>query len=419
MSEINEDVITADQILPAIADADPNFAAESEELAGGDDVFTLDELESIVAEQGKDDPNELIKNRFLCKRGAVMLAAQTGCGKSSFVMQAIFNFALGRTCFGLEPARKLKTLLVQGENDQRDLEEEVSGVARGLLSHALLTPQQIKEAKQAITVRTCTSYSGKSFISHLDSVLTNEPGKFDLLVLDPLFSYVGCDISKDQGALSTWLRNGLSTLLRKHKLGAVVVHHTNKPTSTPAAKDPNFNQTYAYSGGIELANWARAVLVLDRKVDENNGNVYFQLLAPKRESRLARGFCKYLEWAPTGGIYWQEIPPPNTPATPQEDKEAKKQQKLLDRAREAATYLQPGEVITKTEFINRFSGKMMITSRQEQQNIANACIARGFIIERKRKDEETFGRGASKVVELPPEPVKDDPQKGQGELFLF
>ncbi len=404
-------------ILPAIAEAAPELAAEVEKdkIACGDVVFTLAQLDKLMAEQGKEDPGELIKSRFLCKQGAAILAAQTGCGKSSFVMQMIFNFALGRPCFGLSPVGELKTLLIQGENDQRDLHEEVSGIARGLAHHELLAVPQLERAKQAVTVRTCTSFAGMSFITHLDEVLTNSPG-FDLLVIDPLFSFAGIDIGKEQGAISQWLRNGLNTILRKHDIGAFIVHHANKPGKAFTPKDKNFNSVYDYAGSAELANWARAMLVLERFA-RDDGSYYFRLTAPKRGTRLDGDFCKYLEWAKDGGIYWRETTPPSIPDNPQEKREAAKTQKTLEQAKQAAGYLNPGEVLTKTDFIKRFAGKMLITSCADKQNIVEFCIGQGFIIQRKPKDDEKFGRGASKVVELPPEHSGQAPENEQTELF--
>jgi len=79
--------------------------------------------------------------------------------------------------------------------------------------------------------------------------------------------------------------------------------------------------------------------------------------------------------------------------------------------------LYPGEEISKTEFIRRFSGTMMITSMADKQNIANVCIGKGFVMERSPKEGEKFGQGVSKVVKLPPEPTEDDHEKEQGELF--
>ena len=127
-------------------------------------------------------------------------------------------------------------------------------------------------------------FSGHSFIAHLDNVLTHGQGDVDLLVIDPLFSFIGADIGKEQGIISQWLRNGLNTVLRTHNIGAFIVHHTNKPSKTLTPEDQNFNSAYAYAGSAELANWARGILVLERFT--NDTSCYFRLTAPKRGTRI-------------------------------------------------------------------------------------------------------------------------------------
>src|SRR5450759_79634 len=47
-----------------------------------------------------DDPDELLKHRFLCRGGGMLLVGPTGIGKSSFAMQAMILWTLGRNCFG-------------------------------------------------------------------------------------------------------------------------------------------------------------------------------------------------------------------------------------------------------------------------------------------------------------------------------
>jgi hypothetical protein len=60
------------------------------------------------------------------------MCGQTGAGKSSYNMQAIVSWALGKPCFGIEPARPLTSLLVQAENDSVDIAEFRDGVFKGL-----------------------------------------------------------------------------------------------------------------------------------------------------------------------------------------------------------------------------------------------------------------------------------------------
>ncbi len=88
----------------------------------------LDELVAHAA----NDPYELLRNRFLCRGGGLLLVGPTGIGKSSLAMQAMILWAIGRPMFGIEPAKPLKSLLIQAENDDGDLAEMRDGVIAGL-----------------------------------------------------------------------------------------------------------------------------------------------------------------------------------------------------------------------------------------------------------------------------------------------
>ncbi len=78
------------------------------------------------------DPNELLKFRFLCRGGALLIVGPAGVGKSTLAMQAALCWAIERDFFGIVPARPLRSLMIQSENDEGDLAEMRDGVLAGL-----------------------------------------------------------------------------------------------------------------------------------------------------------------------------------------------------------------------------------------------------------------------------------------------
>ena len=80
----------------------------------------------------ENDPSELLRHRFLCQGGGLLLVGPTGVGKSALAMQTMILWAVGREAFWITPTRPLKSLLVQAENDDGDLAEMREGVFRGL-----------------------------------------------------------------------------------------------------------------------------------------------------------------------------------------------------------------------------------------------------------------------------------------------
>jgi hypothetical protein len=244
---------------------------------------------------GENDPNELFKHGFLNRGGVLGLYGKTGIGKSSLSMQMMILFALGRPAFGITPSKPLRSLLIQAENDDRDIVEMREGVIVGLG----LSPDEVKQACDNIMVIQEDSKYGQEFFDKI--VQPNlEQHKPDMLWIDPALAFLGGD-AISQEVVGAFLRNMLNPLLKKHQCAAVVLHHMNKTGNNDTA--------YAGSGSAEWANMPRAVLTLAASGKN------FELTAAKRGNRLrwtkpdgkTRTLVKYLNHsAVEGQIYWIE-----------------------------------------------------------------------------------------------------------------
>ena len=226
---------------------------------------------------GPNDPNELLRHRFLCRGGGLLLVGPTGIGKSSLSMQMKIYWAIGQACFGFEPKQPLKSLLIQAENDEGDLAEMRDGVIAGLN----LTLEQKQIALENIIVVREDARTGLAFFGGTVRPLLAEH-RPDLLWIDPALAYLGGEASsqKDVGG---FLRNMLNPLLTEFNCGCVMVHHTNKPVSGVEKKDWQAGDfAYLGSGSIEWAGWARAVIA----VRSLGSHTVFELRAAKRGGRL-------------------------------------------------------------------------------------------------------------------------------------
>ena len=292
-------------------------------LAGN--MLSYAELKSKY-KKGSRDEDELIESRFLCRGDAMLFSAETGVGKSSFIAQLCFKFAAGRQCFGLKPARPLRSLIIQAENNDRDLWEEACGIEQGVLQHESgWNTAELQRADAAITYVTYSDTNGMKFIEYLDELLLSVDNKPDLLVIDPLFAFAGCDVSAEQGKLSAFLRNGLQPLIRKHQVGCVIVHHTAKPSREITVRNINYNEAYNYAGSAELANWVRGILSLESVYTSDDATDkkqrVFCLKSGKRGSRIQHDFMVWLKWA-EDCIFWLPAEPP-----PQINKQAQSNHK--------------------------------------------------------------------------------------------
>jgi RecA-family ATPase len=237
-------------------------------------VVSLFDLE--LPPVGVTNPHDIFANGYLRKGGGLLVVGPTGIGKSSFLVQCCISWGLGQPSFGITPTRPLKTLLVQAENDDNDMAEMADGIVRGL-------GKEVGHIHNLVLVVKETGRTGKSlFDKTIEPLLAAH--KPDLLILDPLFSYMGGNAS-DQEDVSEFLRQILAPSLERHGCAVILVHHMVKPPREPQGKGfkrPTSQSAYDGAGSAELANWPRAVL----SISATNTPGKFQLTAGKRGKRL-------------------------------------------------------------------------------------------------------------------------------------
>jgi len=294
------------------------------------------------------DENELLANRFLCRQGILLLAGPTGIGKSSFIMQCALSWGLGQGCFGINPTNELKTLLIQAENDEGDLAEEIAGVLKGMG----LSRRKAAEALKRVDIISISTVTGSDVPELIRKAVSRNSGQpYDIVIIDPVFSYLGGDASA-QETVSHFLRNTLLPCLIELKIGCILVHHTNKP---PRAKDKDMWQgaelAYLGAGSAEWANAARAVLGI--KVTPSPA--VFELVAPKRGNRLGwqdpQGYPTIKKLIAhsrkPGEIFWREADEDEIISVAQEKANKTVEQKI------ANLWNNENEEFTRKEFIAR------------------------------------------------------------------
>ena len=252
--------------------------------------------------------NELLRNRYLCRGGSLLLVGNTGIGKSSLTMQMMVRWALGQACFGIEPTRPLKSLLIQGENDEEDLAEMRDGVSGSLG----LTEEQTALINGNVVVHQEDAVSGQTFVEDVMGPLLDRHQP-DLVWLDPVFQYLDGD-STQQEAATEFLRKQLKPKLTQHNCAAVLVHHTTKPARGRSQNQSNPSlSAYDGAGSAEFGNWARAVLSLQTGTTPGDA---FRLVAGKRGARLpwrladgrTHSYTKLLRHSrQPGTIFWEEV----------------------------------------------------------------------------------------------------------------
>ena len=294
----------------------------------------------------KDNPAALFRNGWLRKGGGAFLVSTSGTGKSVWTVQAALLWAQGLPAFGIVPVRPLKIGIVQAEDDDEEMVNFRNNITDGLVEQAGLDRDQVEAARTNVLLFDAVRKFGGTFIEYVGKILEEHP-ELDLLIINPLQSFFGGDISRN-AELSGFLRGGLDRFIKPNKVGVLFIHHTNKP---PNAKErtgwgADAFASYIGAGGAEIVNWARAVLAL---MPCENDSGLFRLTAAKRGQRLGwkdaagvRTDVRFIAHS-KNRIFWRDATPEEaataqasaggkkTPPDPQADAE-RIAEKLRERA---------------------------------------------------------------------------------------
>lgn len=245
----------------------------------------------------QDDADALLgRYRFLCRGGGLIIVGATGTGKSAVDFQSSVCWALGRDFLGIPCVRPLRSLILGAEDDDGDIGEVWESIAAGLE----LTKDEISTVRKRVLYVEERVESGDGFLRKLKRLAEGtkkSEAPFDLVRLNPLLAFAGCAVA-DQEEMGHFLRGGLNRVNAEKRWGYIITHHTNKPPTGQDAKSKERNWSdyaYAMSGSAEIANWARAVIIIEPLKEQGR----FIIRLAKRGTRA--GVTKAVEADPELG----------------------------------------------------------------------------------------------------------------------
>jgi AAA domain len=206
------------------------------------------------AEREIDHSKNLLGTRWLSRQCGAFVVAPSGHGKSSFVVQVAICWACGRRAFAIQPARPLRILIVQAEDDDNDIIEMAQMI------HRLNLSEQEQTLVRANThVEWLNNVTGDRFFEVLAQFLEQFPA--DLVIINPYTAYQGGEL-KDDKLNNYFLRVQLTEIMNRFNCGALPIHHTPKTNFQNVDKYAWFDWMYSMAGGAALTNWARGILVI-------------------------------------------------------------------------------------------------------------------------------------------------------------
>lgn len=200
-----------------------------------------------------DPATNLIGNRWLTKDGSLFVVAPSGHGKSSFCIQCMICWSLGRIAFGLKPSRPLRILMVESEDDDADNKAFVQ-----VIRTMNLTQKEMDLLATNTRIEFRRDLSGNRFFEAIDAFLDQYPA--DILIINPLTGFCSADL-RDETAMNDFLRNKLNTVMAKHHCAPMIVAHMPKGEVAKIDDKEWYEWMYVLSGCVTLTNWARAILV--------------------------------------------------------------------------------------------------------------------------------------------------------------
>ena len=275
------------------------------------------DFDSLMSADRKNDPNNIIGNRWLCKGGSLLIVGQSGTGKSSLMMQAAVHWSLGRDFFGIKPVKPLRSVILQAENDHLDCGESLQDVVAG----AYLDSAEIAQLKDHLAIFRDTVSTGTAFTAALRELIIAH--RADIVYIDPLLSFAGIDVS-DQEQASKFLRHDLAPILLETGAVLVAMHHTGKPKTGDKEGQTIADLAYSGLGSSEFTNYFREVAVLFRCQGEEP---IYKFGLTKRRSRAGlkdadgqfKGEIYIRHAAQKGVIRWEYSQSPSQVAQPKPD----------------------------------------------------------------------------------------------------
>ena len=265
---------TPEQIIAEI-EQEREFAAS---------VFSINAYPPYQPEE--QNPNILIKGRWLERGGSAWWISTAGTGKSIASVQAAYCWGDGKPFAGITPHRAITSWIIQSEDSPSRITIDREDIMAELNEQMPDTDWKDVADRRVFFVKCNKSVSGVAFFKEIGRLLDiarqmdkdNEGAEGyvkrmpDLLIINPFLAFVGGPIT-DGGYVTPFLRGGtinnqqcegLQPFLERFNIAALIFHHTPKPPTEKeiAAWLKSSFPEYQGAGSSDITNWGRSFVTM-------------------------------------------------------------------------------------------------------------------------------------------------------------
>lgn len=289
--------------MDATPDADTIIAQiRAERIAHGDILQTkaenppwlrsLADFPAVVPEA--ENPNILIRGRWLERGGSAFLVSTAGTGKSIWALQFALSMYHAQPFSGLNAWRPLRTWIIQSEDSDDRVSIDRDDIMAGLVENDVdelgeecreEREAYWREAANATMFMDFTGLTGSTFLDALNGRLAlvqttlGVESMPDVLVINPLLDFLGGDMNR-QDVVSGFLSGGMTgqaketrglrSILREYNIGAIIVHHTPKPPNPKELQAwiKSTTPEYQAAGSSYITNWGRSFITMMKVPNE-------------------------------------------------------------------------------------------------------------------------------------------------------
>lgn len=197
---------------------------------------------------------EVIGAGLLPVGAGMLIAGESGVGKSFFRTELAIHLVLGRDFLGLEIPEPRSVLILQSENGGNEESLRLNRMLNGLGVTPDQIPKSLAIATRGFNFRVHTR-SGKDSVA-----IILQEYRPEVVIYDPLSSAHGFD-ENSNGAMRLVLDN-MSNLCALHGCSTIVVHHFNKPSKDQQGVS---SSKFRVRGASSISDWADTILCISER----------------------------------------------------------------------------------------------------------------------------------------------------------